>query len=180
LKTTFQENHLNPELPRWFAVRVGFRKEKYVNSSLLKLGIESYLPIREGVRNYRRKVKKVILPLFPMYVFVRIVEADYVKILQLNYVLGFVKIGNNLLSIPNHEIDTIKKVLSSGYTFENSSEFLKKGIRVEFKGGNLMGLAGVIIDDKLGKFVRIELETLGVGLIIEVAKENLIPISSRA
>jgi transcriptional antiterminator RfaH len=178
LKTSFQENHLNPELPRWFAVRVGFRKEKVVHSDFQKLGIETYLPLRTSVRIYNRKRKVVVLPLMPMYLFVKIKSEDYLKVISHNYILGFVKCGSVISSIPESEIITIRKVLGDYPNAEAvESNHFSLGDRVELIGGNLMGMLGVIYDQEDEKKVLIELKTIGIGLIIEVPREMLLKLS---
>jgi hypothetical protein len=67
----------------WYAVFTLPRIEKSVAKHLDMRGIESFLPTYEVARVWKnRQLAKVILPLFPTYLFVHINSSDRVKVLQ--------------------------------------------------------------------------------------------------
>ena len=58
---------------------------------------------------YRKRI--VELPLISCYVFVRIIHAEYVKVLETENVINYVKFGKDIIPIPEQEINTLKQVV---------------------------------------------------------------------
>ena len=106
------ESHLDELEPRWFAIRTRYKSEKLAHKQLIGRQIDAYLPIRHLIRRYGRKKREIDLPLINNFVFVKIVKKDYLTVLQTEYVNGFLKLGHNLLSIPEEQIDLIKTAWS--------------------------------------------------------------------
>ena len=94
------------ELPKlhvkyWYAVYVRSRHEKKVHQLLLEKGVESSLPLIKITRKWSDRKKKVEIPLFRGYVFVRIdVGIDKLNILQTDGVVKFIGILNKPSKIP--------------------------------------------------------------------------------
>ncbi len=167
------ENHLHEQEARWFAVYTQYKREKLVYSALMQKGICTYLPLRKLTRHYTRKTRVVELPLISCYVFVKITKAEYIKVLQNEYVLGFVKFSKNLISIPEVEIDIMRRVIGEASLLEVEQQTYSIGDEVEVIGGELTGLKGKLIELEGQKRMIIALESLGYTLHIQVASELL-------
>ncbi len=167
------ENHLHPSEERWFAVYTSYKREKIAFKDLTANGIEAYLPLQHHTRRYVRKVKEVELPLISHYVFVKIKKSEYVKVLQSPYVVKFVKFSNNLISIPENEIELIKRIIGEGYFVEINSDDFNVGDEVEVIGGKLTGLHGVLLEKENNHFLSVELKSLGLSLKVSI-KPNLL------
>lgn len=172
-KSLAPENHLHATEARWFAVRTGFRKEKIVHKRLSSKGIISYLPLYKVIRRYERKVKHLELPLINSYIFVKISKADYVRVLETEQVHAFVHFSQNLIAIPENEIDTIRRVLGEDTEIAVIEEGYKKGDQVEVIGGRLTGLEGELIAGEGQKRLIIRLENIGIGLEVEIDAKYL-------
>ena len=170
------ENHLHQEEERWFAVYTKYKTEKYVANNLDKKGIETFVPLIKHTRRYARKVKTVELPLINCYVFVKISKADYVKVLQTEYVSAFVKIKKNLLAIPEEEILTLKRVIGAEISIDAEPADMFVGEQVEVISGHLTGLKGVLVDQKGKSHFVVKLETLGYDLTMQIDKKQLRPM----
>ncbi|MFK7979542.1 MAG: UpxY family transcription antiterminator [Saprospiraceae bacterium] len=159
------ENHLDATEAKWFAVYTKYKREKTIEKDLTRQGIQAYLPIQHLTRIYASKKKKVQMPLISCYIFVKITKAEYLSVLQTESVVNFVRIAKNLISIPEREIEIMRKVVGEGIPVmaEPSSAF-RKGDQVEIIGGNLTGLSGVLIDNHGAKEVIIDLESMGYSL----------------
>ncbi len=159
------ENHLDATEAKWFAVYTKYKREKVILKDLTRQDIQAYLPIQKLIRVYASKKKKVELPLISCYIFVKITKADYLKVLQTDSVVNFVRIAKNLISIPEKEMEIMRQIVGEGIqvTAEPSSAF-NKGDQVEIVGGNLTGLTGTLIDNHGEKEVIIDLETMGYSL----------------
>ena len=173
-----QENHLSDIQSRWFAVRTKFRSEKEVVRRLAKKGIEAYTPINRVVRQYKRKRKVIDLPLINSYIFVRIKRENYVQVLETQYVHRFISFSKNLVSIPQEEIDLLKRICQEISDIETENIPFQKGKPVEIISGNLTGIQGTLVDD-LGKNFLVELEYIGIGLRLEIEPKYLKPMPGR-
>jgi transcriptional antiterminator RfaH len=146
-------NHLDATEPRWFAVYTGFRKEKAAQVLLDKKRVHSYLPMQTYRRQYERKVKFVDIPLISCYLFVKITTAEYVSVLETEYVHGFVRFAKDLIAISEQEIIWLKRILEDEDVtvelMEDKAAF-EEGDRVEIISGRLAGLQGTLLD-KHGK-----------------------------
>ncbi len=179
LKTTLpiarpsHENHLHDTEARWFAVYTGYKREKKVVELLRKKGITAYVPLQKLKRYYTRKVKEVELPLISCYVFVHITQSQYVPVLETQYVQRFLKIRRNLLAIPNHEIDLLRRIVGEIGGVEADVTSLRQGDAVEVIGGQLTGLTGTLIEQKGRQCLVISLQTLGYDLLMEVSPQHV-------
>ncbi len=166
-------NQLNDEIPKWFAIYVGFKKEKSTQKQLVKKGIETYLPLQKVIRKYERKIRKTELPLINCYLFVKIIKSEYVRVLETDNVSRFVKIGKDLIAIPDIEIEILRKVLQEKDTVEADVNTFHKGEDVVIKNGNLAGLKGKLVEYQGKEKVVIQLETIGYSLKMEIDKKLL-------
>ncbi len=170
------ENHLQDSQCRWFAIYTRYKCEKFVVRKLQEQGIEAYVPLQQKIRRYASKVKKVELPLLSCYVFVWITKKEYIRVLRTEHVVGFVKIANNLLAIPEREIEILRRVAGDAVPVEVEKKSYLSGDRVEIIGGHLTGLQGVFRSQKSKNSFVIELEHLGVALSMEVDPKLLIKV----
>lgn len=161
-------NHLHQTIARWYAVLVPYKKEKYVFRQLQKKGISTYLPIQKLTRRYTRKIKTVELPFINCYIFVKIVKADYVRVLETEYVTDFIRFGKDLIAIPDHEIDLLKRILREKLEVVSEPKFYYEGDRVEIISGNLTGIEGTFLKVEGKTQVLVDLDYLGYTLRIHI------------
>jgi transcription antitermination factor NusG len=168
------ENHLNDSEPRWFAVRTRFRDEKVAFKMLNTYGIQTYLPIQKLIRRYGKKVRHVEMPLINSFVFVKICSHEYKTVLQTEYVTGFLKLGQNILSIPDEQIELMRRLLGEGVelTVEPTMAY-EKGDWVEVTAGSLLGLRGVLVNIQGKDKMLVELINSGYTLQISIDKTLL-------
>ncbi len=162
------ENHLDANEARWFAVYARYKREKVVARRLQEKGIECYLPLQRLTRHYTRKVKQVELPLISGYLFTRITRREYVPVLETQDVVQFVHFSRNLISIPDREIDIIRRVVGENIELEVEPSSFRPGDAVEIIGGQLTGLKGILLERRSDKNFVIELENLGYSLLMQV------------
>ena len=162
-------NQLHESEARWFAVSTRSKSEKFVQRLLEKKHIQAWLPLQKLMRRYTRSTKMVEKPLLNCYVFVRIVKEQYVPVLETENVVGFVKFNKDLLAIPEHEMEILRRI-----TFETDLELevvpgaLQTGDQVEIRMGNLLGMKGRIVKAEGKRKMQVELEHLGYSLLITI------------
>lgn len=168
------ENHLDPDEARWFAVYTRFKCEKMVFRQLVQKKISVYLPLQKHTRRYTRKIRVVELPLISCYIFVKITKDEYVRVLETENVQGFVRFAKNLISIPEQEIDLMKRILGENWEVQAEKTSFVPGDEVEIAVGNLLGMKGILVEAEENKSqVLVELERLGYTLRISVDKSIL-------
>jgi transcription antitermination factor NusG len=178
-KNKVGEIHVHETEPRWFAVRTRFRDEKVALKMLTSYNIDAYLPIKTVTRRYNKKVRHVELPLINSFVFVKICTHEYKKVLQTEYVSGFLKLGQNILSIPDEQIELMQRLLGEGVelTIEPTIGY-EKGDWVEVTAGPLLGMRGTLVTIKGKDTMLIELVNSEHSLQISIDKALLSKITA--
>lgn len=171
-------NHLDDKEPKWFAIKTKFKSEKYVVGNLLRKGVEAYIPIQTVTKKYVRKIKTYDKPLMNCYAFVRITLDQYVKVLETEHVYAFIKQGNDLVSIPDQEINLLRKVVGEAEAISAIPILYEAGQSVEIIGGSLTGVKGTLINKKSKRIFVIALDHMGMQLEIEVNKTLIQPINN--
>src|SRR5882724_2782105 len=98
----------------WFAVQVRPRQEKAVAVQLRYKGYEDLLPVcRAGRRMGLEKARREV-PLFPGYVFCRVIGDEYGLIVTTPGVIRFVGCGRQPVPVDDSEIAALRQAFSAG------------------------------------------------------------------
>jgi transcription antitermination factor NusG len=155
---------------RWYAVQTRARHEKKVATQIRNKGIETFLPLITQTHRWSDRNKKVRLPMFPCYSFLRLDASLHkqVAVLQTPGVVGFVGIRGAGLPIPDKEIEDVQTLLASDVPC-TLYPFLKVGQRVRIRGGCLDGVEGVLVakNGNRNLVVSIEMIQRSVGICIK-------------
>lgn len=137
-------------IKHWYAVYIFVRHEKTVNSSLLGKNIETFLPLREVVSQWKDRKKSVQLPLFPGYIFVSLFTKDSQGILNVLNTKGVVRIlsaNGSFQPVPVEQINSIKSLLETKIELHPYRYFVR-GKEVVVVNGPLQGVSGKILERK--------------------------------
>ena len=94
--------HQSKSSKSWYAIYVNSRNEKCVYNELKRKNIKSSLPLTSVIRQWSDRKKKVEMPLFRGYVFVKIdINKDKLNILKTDCVIKFISIKNKPSKIPD-------------------------------------------------------------------------------
>jgi transcriptional antiterminator RfaH len=160
---------------RWYAVYTRSRAEKKTFKSLVVAGYEAYLPLYKTLRQWSDRKKMVTLPLIPSYVFVKIIEKEYRKVLEMDGVVAFIKFERQLVSIPERQIEDMQRLMESGAEIKAITEHVEKGDVVRIASGPLRGIEGEIIEmqDKQKFVLRID---IGYTLIVNIQGADILKV----
>ena len=116
-----------------------------MDAALRDEGFESFAPMRLETRRWSDRTKVVESPLFPGYMFVRMVADPKLltTVLRLPGLVRFVKVGRELVTMPNAEMETVRALAESDTSCE-PAPFPAAGERVRIRGGCLEGVEGVL------------------------------------
>jgi transcription antitermination factor NusG len=163
----------NAELcAEWFAVFTAPQNERAVAKHLEVRSIESFLPTYEETHVWKnRQRKKIVQPLFPTYLFVRIERAQRSRVLELPGVLRMIGNSHGPLAIPNAEIE----FLHSDLYREKLEPYreLAIGQMVRVKCGALRGVQGVLVRKKDSLRFVLTIGLINQHVAVEVRSEDL-------
>jgi transcription antitermination factor NusG len=151
----------------WYALYTHHQHEKCVHQNLLGKGFESFLPLYVSAHQWKDRVKRVSLPLFPCYVFLRGPLAQWLPVLTTPGVHTVVGFGGEPASIPSSEIEAIRMVVESPVKVE-PHPFLKCGDRVRVMAGPLRGLEGILVRKKNWCKLLLSVEMLQRSVAVEI------------
>jgi transcription antitermination factor NusG len=137
-----------PAVQRWYALHTRARHEKTSERRLRELGMETFLPLAQEIHTWSDRKKKVEVPLFNCYVFVRCSYSaeDRKRVYQCESVHGFVGVRGAGVPVPDEQIESIRAVLAQDKPWR-SHPFLKAGQRVRVRGGALDGVEGIFLTE---------------------------------
>lgn len=162
---------------RWFALYTRPRFEVKVYESLKKLGLEAYLPTYKTIRQWSDRKKKIELPLFTSYCFVRIRPEEYYKPMEAYGVVRHIWFNNIPTPIRDEEIVSIRRICEGNYELEVITLDYEFGTPVIIKQGSLQGLQGEYIK-RAGKnklLIRVDAINHGVLVTIDKAFIEIVP-----
>lgn len=131
----------------WYAAHTRHQHEKMVARMLANKGFEVFLPLYTEARQWRDRIKKVELPLFSCYVFLRGNLEHRLPIVTTPGVHGLLTSAGKLAGIPEEEIQAVRTVIENRINVE-PHPFLRCGDLVRVKSGALCGLEGLLVRKK--------------------------------
>lgn len=165
--------------PGWFAAYVNSRHEKSVARQLDERRIEQFLPLYESTHRWNNGRHQVQLPLFPGYVFVRLLSSDRLRVLEVPGVLYIVSSHGIPTPLPSQEIERLRNAFHCGVVAQ-PFPYLTFGTCVEVRKGPLQGLVG-ILKYRRGKYrVIISVDSIMQSFAVEVDVSDIAPIRSTA
>ena len=162
-----------PHVKYWYAIYVRSRYEKKVHQLLLEKGIESSLPLIKTTRKWSDRKKKVEIPLFRGYVFVRLdISIDKLDILQTDGVVKFIGIRNKPSRIPDEEIHWVHMMVEESNTVKNEKE-IPVGQKVRVAAGPFKGVEGVAMRAGNQSRLVVVIESIMNAVSVEISPNYL-------
>lgn len=162
---------------QWYAVYTRSRHEQRVYDRLSWAETEVFLPMMETVRQWSDRRKRILLPLFPGYVFVKMAWHPVIR-LNLLKVPGVVRIVTdyeNPAPIPEQQILAIQRFIASEIHLD-PCPYMRVGQRVEIRRGALKGLQGILVRKKGEYRFVISVDLIQKSVSVEVNAEDLLPL----
>ena len=147
----------------WYVLYTRPKAEKRVADSLEKINIEVYCPMVTSVRQWSDRKKKVKIPLFHSYVFVRLKERDRPKVFEVPGVTRYLYWLGRPGIVKDEEIETVKDWLNGGKVQDVMIENFSPGDRVVIKAGAFKDEEAII---KHVNSSRIRLILVGLGCTV--------------
>ncbi len=168
--------------PAWYAVYTRSRHEQVVKRQLDGKGIENFLPFHLKVSQWKDRKKQIQLPLFPGYLFARILLRNRVEVLKTFGAVSIVGDGSCPLPIPELTILSIQAFIERGLRYD-PHPYLAIGNRVRIVEGPLLGLEGILVRmdnkdrlvlsvDLIQRSISVEIDTWKIEPVLSVQANN--------
>jgi transcription antitermination factor NusG len=158
--------------PHWYAAYTSANHEKRVAKQLEERALEHFLPLYQSVRRWKDRRVRLDLPLFPGYVFVRLVLRDRLMILQIPGVAKLVGFNGTPTALPEGEIESLRTSLAEGLRAE-PHRFLTVGRRVRVKNGPLGGMLGILVKRKNRARLVVSVQLIQRAMAVEIDEADL-------
>ncbi|HWX54288.1 MAG TPA: UpxY family transcription antiterminator [Verrucomicrobiae bacterium] len=163
-----------PYAPHWYAIYTCPRHEKRVAEHLAGRAVEFFLPQYETVSRRKDRRVRLSLPLFPGYLFVRILLEERLRVLEAPGVVRLVGSNGHPAELPEEDLEKLRNGLSGSLRAE-PHPFLAAGRRVQIVRGPLEGLAGILLRRK-GQFrVVLSLDLIQRSICVDVDVADVVP-----
>ncbi len=144
----------------WYVVYTKPKWEKKVAEKLNELGIECYCPLVTQIKQWSDRKKKIEVPLFNSYVFVKLADIDLNSVFQVAGVVRYLFWLGKAAVVRNEEILTIKQSLSNTNISNVSVVPYKKGDKVKLETG-VFSSQNAIVQEVTNTHCIVVLESLG-------------------
>lgn len=159
---------------KWRVLYVRPRYEKKVEQQLLDAAIEVFLPVHETMRQWSDRKKKVVLPLFPGYLFVHVDEKERMRAFEAVGVMKYVHFSGKLAGVRADVIDSLRILVHGApQELETTNESLPLGSPVRIKHGPLAGMKGHVVQYRGAKKVAVVIEVIQQTVMVEVPVAEL-------
>jgi transcription antitermination factor NusG len=166
------------EPANWYAVQTRARNEKAISERLQEQGLTTFLPLVTEIRKWSDRKKKIELPLFSCYVFVKLVPSnndERMRVYRTNGVFRIVSMRGEAIPIPDEQIDALRTVVTQQVPW-SAHPFLKIGQRVRIRGGSLEGVEGVLLSQNEGRTLIISVDAIQRSLAVRVEGYEVEPL----
>lgn len=152
--------------PKWHVLFVRSNQEKRVAQHLSSRAVEYFLPTYESIRQWQDRKVKLISPLFPGYVFVRLTLVDRSKALLVPNVVSLVGTRNTPSVISDEEVEWIKRGIVHGKA--EPHPYLKVGDPVLITAGPMAGMEGSLIQMHNCTRILVRLNSISRAFTVEI------------
>ena len=163
--------------PHWYAVYTRSRHEQRAFDRLSANDVEVFLPMVESMRQWSDRRKRIQVPLFSGYLFVRIHWSLNIRlrVLKIPGVVRVIGDYENPAPIPEVQILAIQRFIAHDIRLD-PYPYIRVGQRVEIRRGSLKGLQGILMRKKGYYRFVISVDLIQQSASVEVNAEDLLPI----
>ncbi|MBN1614980.1 MAG: UpxY family transcription antiterminator [Deltaproteobacteria bacterium] len=158
----------------WYAVHTRSRHEDRAYQGLLLKSFNAFLPRIEVWSRRVDRRKKILVPMFPGYLFIELSSVDNPTKIEVLKTFGVVRIlgqpgGSQPVAVPEDKIEDIRRIVQSKLEVQHI-QYPRIGEPARIVDGPLKGIEGVVLatDYKRELFV-ISVELLQRSVAIEVS-----------
>jgi len=158
----------------WYAIHTRSRHEDKVHAGFIQKSFHAFLPKIEVWSKRKDRRKKIMLPMFPGYLFVDVPVMDNKIKLDILKTFGVVRIlgkpvGHEPIPVPDDKIDAIQRLVKSKIEVQHF-QYPKIGEPAQIVDGPFKGIEGIVVSTDYEKelfVVSIEILQRSVAIKLE-------------
>jgi transcription termination/antitermination protein NusG len=154
-------------LPEWYAVYTRSHQERLVKTQLDGRRVETFLPAYEKTSQWKDRKKVIQMPLFPGYLFVKILSVRRLEVLKAYGVVRIVGNSTGPMPIPEEQVASVRRFVEAGLNYD-PHPYLKIGKKVRITEGPLEGLQGLLVRKKNRSLFVISVEMIQRSVSVEL------------
>jgi len=165
------------DVSAWYALYTRSRFEKKLLSELTDRSVEAFLPMREVLSRWKDRKKRIWLPVFPGYIFVRQVDSavNRHRVLNIPGAVRFVSFEGRPAPVPEEQIEGVRRFLELHLSVD-PYPYIKVGRRVEIIAGPLKGVQGRLVLKK-GRFrFVLQVDLIRQAISVEIDASDVRPL----
>ena len=151
----------------WFVLVIKTNREKQVAEILENHGFEIYCPVKKEIRQWSDRKKKVEVPIFQNYLFVRLKEADRDTVFITPYIKKYLYWLGKPAVVRDEEIETIRKWMSDTSILNVTPSHLQKGKLITIEKGAFKDKEATIQEVRKNE-LKLVLNGLGIVLLAKI------------
>ena len=155
----------------WFVLYVKPKQELKVAQQLANINVEAYAPYKKEIRQWSDRKKKIDVPLFTSYVFVKLLEKERSLVFDVPGVVRYLFWLSQPAIVRDKEIETLKSWLKHDDFQDSVVSQYKPGDNITINNGILKGKE-VQIEEVGRSTMRMILKELGV--VVQVGIKELV------
>ena len=128
---------------------------------------DAFLPTITRWSRWKDRKKRIDFPLFPGYCFVRFNGVERLPVLKCTGVVNIVSFDGDIVAIPEHEIESIRRLVESDLQFD-PCPLIREGMMVEVSHGPLKGVVGRLVRKGAHARLVLSVDLIGQAVSVEV------------
>ena len=160
----------------WYAIYTRSRWEKKSAKLMEDSGYMVYLPLVKTLKQWSDRKKRVEIPLISGYVFVKVSEGDYYKILETPGVVCYVTFEGKAAPIRDSQIDAMRNAIEGNLKIEAVDDILETGQKVKIISGPMKGSEGEYVKIAHKTNFIINLSSIGFSLKVEINADDVVKV----
>jgi transcriptional antiterminator RfaH len=154
----------------WAVVQTESQRERFVAGYLERVGFDTYLP---QIKLRRVPEPRCYAPLFPTYVFVRIIDRWHAASRAIG-VVRLIMAGEHPARLPEEVMEEIRSREGRDGYVKLAQRTLKAGARVRIISGQFQGHIGLYDGQSAKERERVLLDLLGRSVRVELSRNDKI------
>lgn len=161
-------------MSNWYALHTRSHFENRVADALREKGFESFLAAFDEVHQWKDRKRRVSIPLFPGYVFVRLADRppQRLAVMKTRGVVRILGNGDRIEPVPDSEIAAVHGLVNAKVPCL-FHPFLRDGVRIRVKRGPLEGLEGYLLRMKNQTRLVISIHLISQSVAAEVDVDDV-------
>ncbi|HZP22439.1 MAG TPA: UpxY family transcription antiterminator [Terriglobales bacterium] len=160
----------------WLAAYTRSHHEQRVSEQLEQKSVEHLLPTYERLARWSDRVKRSRAPLFPGYVFVRVSDAERVRVLETAGVVSLVSRAGKAVPLSTEEVAQLRACCLQSHNIE-PHPYLKIGRRVRVQHGPFAGWEGTLVEKQNSRRLVITIEQIMKAVAVNIDGADVEPVN---